>query len=79
MPSVPQMLCRMNDGHYRALVSIRSCVPILRANAGMGEVRGMRTCIRTLRRWGCIDSNGDMLTTTGVDLLRAWENKHARR
>ncbi|HET6916264.1 MAG TPA: hypothetical protein VFH56_09275 [Acidimicrobiales bacterium] len=68
LPSIKQMANRANSGHYAALLATRDKRRAVGPNAYMSEIRGMMTCLSTLRAWGCID--GDELTDRGRELLR---------
>lgn len=67
LPSVPQMLVRMQQGHRTMLTAIRDGRRIeVRTD---GEARGFRTVAATLSGWGCV-RNG-VLTDRGNALLDA--------
>lgn len=73
LPSVKQMLNRAQSGHLKALQAIAEGRVILGSAAFDSEIRGMRICLSTLRKWECIaDAAGDLvLTDRGRALLAA--------
>ena len=76
LPSVPQMLNRMNGGHLELLRAYRDGREVSGASTmSAGSIRGYRTCQDTLVYWGCVSKG--TLTDRGVALLEAWEGKHS--
>jgi hypothetical protein len=71
------MRARALDGHYRALRAVDEDRPLLRPDAHLSEVRGMRTILATLRRWEAIEGGREppgrcgawRLTDVGRELL----------
>lgn len=70
-PSIPQMANRANGGHLKMLRALRDDAMAVSANAGMGEIRGMRIVLTTLQRWGCVVDGS--LTDRGRELLEHLE------
>lgn len=69
LPSVKQMKVRAMSGHKNALEAIRDGKPVAWAGSSLGEIRGYRTVLSTLRRWECITEDG--ITERGEQLLEA--------
>ena len=86
LPSVPQMLNRMNEAHAELLAATRD-ERLVRDHWRLtaGQLRGYRTAVDTLHRWECIvtehttDEAGEhyrrLLSERGSDLLAAWESR----
>lgn len=53
--SIKQMKVR-SQGHRRALHKIADGKPLLGAGASFSEARGVSKMVRTLRRWGCVET-----------------------
>lgn len=68
-PTLPQMLNRSNSGHRRVLLSVVSGESLDAQTAS--QIRGYRTCISTLYRWGRLDASG--ITDRGREFLEALE------
>lgn len=76
-PSIKQMANRSLDGHRKALRHIAEGKPVVGPTAQMGELRGMRTVLSTLCRWGCV-ADDYTLTERGEALLTALNEKWTR-
>jgi hypothetical protein len=72
-PSIKQMAARALSGHQKALRALRDDRPVISANAYPSEIRGMRTVLRTLHRWDCINDDG--ITDRGRELLAALDQR----
>lgn len=71
MATIKQMAARANSGHRNALARIADGVPVVHPNATAGEIRGWRTVLVTLSRWGCVAviDGRTQLTAIGSELL----------
>lgn len=77
LPSIAQMVQRSNDGHRKALARIFRGESLVGPTEPLSAVRGMRTILSTLRRWGCIDANSDV-TSRGFGLMEALAAKQVQ-
>ena len=75
-PSIKQMTYRANSGHIAALNAIAEGKPVVRPDAYMGEIRGMRTVLETLRAWECVADG--KLTERGEELRRLLNERHRK-
>jgi hypothetical protein len=69
--SVKQAVCRGLDGHWRALSRRAAGLPFFESEArSFSDVKGRRTLLATLHRWGAVDGAGD-ITPFGREVLEA--------
>lgn len=73
-PSIKQMVNRANSGHRQML---RHYAGGTKADPQtMGELRGLKTVMATLRAWGCVDSG--QITDRGRELLVALDERQTQ-
>jgi len=88
-PTLKQMAARSLSGHHKVLTCLSLDLKLSGPTTPFSEARGMRTCLATLRRWGCVEKvqigegeHVSHLTETGRSLLilldEQW-GKHAVR
>jgi hypothetical protein len=70
-PTIKQMKARMLSGHSQALAAISNGVNPFHPNLRASEIKGLRTAIGTLQKWGAVVQNQGHyeLTETGRALL----------
>lgn len=73
-PSLAQMINRANAAHITALQYRAAGRQIYDDHEpSESELRGMKTAIDTLSRWGCLDHGG--ITPRGYQLLQALRSR----
>lgn len=77
-----QMVVRSNNGHRKALRAFASDAALARPGMAASELRGLRTVISTLHRWGACETYRTgpsqyetFITQEGIDLLEALDRR----
>jgi hypothetical protein len=72
--TIKQMAARANSGHVTVLKRLLETGDIGHPLDRVSDIRGLKKCYFTLRRWGCIEN--DAVTETGHELLKAKDSRN---